>query len=124
MSPIRFLSIAAVIATLCAGPAQAHPRLIGANPAANATVPAPRAIQLRFSERLVAQFSGADVVKLGSSGRPAVRINTTRPAMGADGRSFTIVPRTALQPGIYKLSWRAVSTDTHRLQGAYAFRVR
>ena len=124
MSPIRFTVMVAAMSGLIAGVAEAHPRLLGTNPAANATVPAPRSIQLRFSERLVGQFSGADVVKLGPGGRPALKIATMRAKLGADGRSFTIVPRSPLLPGTYQLAWHAVSTDTHRVQGNYLFRVR
>ena len=42
MSPIRFTVMVADLSGLIAGVAEAHPRLLGTNPAANATVPAPR----------------------------------------------------------------------------------
>jgi methionine-rich copper-binding protein CopC len=124
MSPIRFAMMVAAMSGLIACVAEAHPRLLGTNPAANATVPAPRSIQLRFSERLIGQFSGADVVKLAPGGRPASKIDTTRAKLSADGRSFTIVPSSQLLSGTYQLAWHAVSTDTHRVQGIYLFRVR
>lgn len=124
MSQIRStMLLAGMIGALVAVPAMSHPRLVAANPAANATIAAPRALQLRFSETLVARFSGANLAVLGPN-RAVSNVFGLTSRVESDGKTLTIVPRAPLRPGIYRLAWHAVSTDTHRLQGAYAFRVR
>lgn len=123
MSPIRFtIAVAGLAGALGATPALSHPRLVSANPAPNATIAAPRALQLRFSERLVGRFSGASLALLGPNSSTSVGGLASR--LEADGKTLTIIPRAPLRAGIYRLNWHAVSTDTHRVQGAYAFRVR
>jgi methionine-rich copper-binding protein CopC len=34
------------------------------------------------------------------------------------------VPLKALRPGTYRVSWHAVSIDTHRTEGAFTFTVK
>ncbi|MGQ2973996.1 MAG: copper resistance protein CopC, partial [Brevundimonas mediterranea] len=61
----RFLvpvAISALLAVAAPQVAVAHSRLVSSNPAANATVAAPRAIVLTFSERSVPAFSGLELV--------------------------------------------------------------
>lgn len=122
MSPIRFaIAVAGLAGAFGATPALSHPRLVSANPAPNATIAAPRALQLRFSERLVGRFSGASLALLGPN---STSVGGLTSRLEADGKTLTIIPRSPLRAGIYRVNWHAVSTDTHRVQGAYAFRVR
>lgn len=124
MTAVRFIAVSAAAVALFAGSAGlAHPRLVAANPSPNATVAAPRALQLRFSERLVGRFSSAELAALGANGG-ASRIGGVTARLGADGKTLAIVPAGPLRPGSYRLTWRVVSADTHRAQGAYAFRVK
>ena len=119
MSRIRFsLLVAGMAGALAASPALSHPKLVAANPLPNATVAAPRTLQLRFNEKLIARFSAADIIAGGGA-----KVGLTS-ALGSDGKTLAIMPRAPLRPGVYKLTWHVVSADTHRVQGAYAFRVR
>ena len=104
---------------LAASPALSHPKLVAANPSPNATVATPRVLQLRFSEKLIARFSAADIVTAGGA-----KVGGLTSRIGSDGKTLAIVPRAPLRSGVYKLTWHVVSIDTHRVQGAYAFRVR
>jgi hypothetical protein len=45
-------------------------------------------------------------------------------ALAGDGMGLILTPPAPLAPGVYRVNWRAVSIDTHRLDGSYAFRVR
>jgi methionine-rich copper-binding protein CopC len=101
--------------TLGAGRAQAHADLVKASPSASATVSAAQEVMLSFTDRLERAFailtvtdaSGIEV----SQGKPQVSGNTMR------------VGLKPLSAGIYKVNWRAISTDTHRSEGSYTFRV-
>ncbi len=104
-----------------ASQAQAHAHLISANPAPNATVAAGvKAIALHFSEAPMTRFSGVDLMAAGGAKVAAM------PASVApkDRKTLTIALKTPLAPGAYKVNWRAVTADTHRVQGSYSFKVR
>jgi len=117
------LAIAALIAAL---PASAHPRLLAATPAAN-TAAAPTArVQLVFSERLVPQFSGAEVVM---TGMPGMKMHgpTRLPGkagLAEDGKTLVVTFAKPLPKGSYRVDWHVVSADTHRVQGNYSFEIR
>lgn len=52
-----------------------------------------------------------------------MKINTS--VSGAnDGKTITITPTQALQPGDYRVEWRAVSWDTHPITGNLSFKVK
>jgi len=108
---------ATAITLLAATSVAAHTRLVASNPAANAAVAAPTRIVLTFSERLEPRFSGFSLSRGGG------RVPTT-PAVGRDRRTLVGSPSRPLQPGVYRVAWRAVSIDGHRVQGAYGFTVR
>ena len=122
---MRFAPVLAVAALIAPLPAFAHPKLITATPAPNSgTAPTAR-LQLAFSERLVAQFSGADVVmtempgmKMHGPMKMAVKAN-----LAEDGKTLVLTLQKPLAKGNYRVDWRVVSTDTHRVQGNYSFKV-
>ncbi|HEX5380280.1 MAG TPA: copper homeostasis periplasmic binding protein CopC [Phenylobacterium sp.] len=107
----------AAVTLLAATQAQAHAKLLGANPPVNSTVAAPRQIVLKFSERLQPRFSGFDVSKGGA------RV-PMKASIGKDRLSMVGTPASPLAPGAYRIAWHAVTADTHRMQGAYTFVVR
>ena len=75
---MRSLALPAALTLLSlASAAQAHPKLVVASPAPNATVAKPARVALQFSERLMPKFSGADLMMTGHGG-------TTHPPMKAD----------------------------------------
>ena len=64
-------------------------------------------IEAVFSNLTVEDASGSLV----SQGKAQVSDNTMR---------ISLKP---LNAGLYKVNWRAVSTDTHRIEGSFTFRV-
>lgn len=126
MIPIRTPFIAAgLAAALFAGTAaEAHPRLVSSTPSANATVAKPAKIELRFNEALVAKFSGVDVAMTDMPGMKMAPMKvTTDTSVGADGKTLVVAPKAPLHTGTYKVDWHAVTTDTHRVNGSFSFKV-
>jgi len=123
---MRFGLVAATAALFAAAPAIAHPKLISATPAPNAVVASPAKLQLTFSEGLVAKFSGVDLVM---TDMPGMKMSspmkmTVATALAPDGKTLVVTLAKPLPRGAYKLDWHVVSTDTHRVQGSYAFKVK
>ena len=108
-----------------AGAARAHPKLFLATPAPNATVAKPARVELRFSERLMPKFSGADLVMTGIKGmaHPPMKV-AAMATVAADGRTLVVTPKSPLGSGTYNVAWRVVSADTHRITGVHAFAVK
>ena len=124
MSQFRITAIALAAGIAMAVPAQAHPRLIGASPSPNSVVAAPKLVELRFNEQLVGRFTSADILRTGAAGQAPLKLPGTRAGLKADGKTLTVIPGRPLATGSYRLLWRAVSVDTHRVSGSFDFRVR
>lgn len=123
--PFRSLVVALGIASV-AGLAGAHPALVSSTPTDKAEVAAPATIELHFSETLMKQFSAASLTMTGMPGMAdhgpmnvAVGV-----AAGADGKTMVITPSQPLAAGSYRVDWRAVSSDTHRVTGRFVFEVK
>lgn len=100
-------------------PASAHAQLRSATPAAGSTVTSPPAeVLVNFSEPLEAAFSTVIV-------RDAVgkRVDEIDARVDSKDRKAMRVSLPPLTKGIYIVEWRALTTDTHRTQGAFIFRV-
>jgi methionine-rich copper-binding protein CopC len=127
MNKFRPLMITPICAALVfAGTAQAHTKLVASTPAANATVVKPTKITLTFSEKIVPAFSGAELVMTAMPGMAThdpMKMGFTS-AMGADGKTMTLLMKRALTAGMYKLSWHAGGADTHRMTGDFSFTVK
>lgn len=123
--PIGF---AAVLATaVMASPALAHPKLASASPPVNSTGASPKHIVLNFDEKLIAKFSGADLVMTDMPGmkmNAPMKMSATSMVYGADGKSLMVMPAKPLPAGTYKVAYRVVAGDSHRITGGYAFRVK
>lgn len=127
MNRIRSLFVTSCLAAaLVTGTAaQAHPKLVSSIPAANATAERPTRIELRFNEALVGQFSGIDLVMTDMPGMKMAPMKiAVDTSVGADGKTLVAVPKRALHTGTYKLDWHAVTTDTHRVNGSFTFKVK
>lgn len=99
----------------------AHPALLSSSPADKSQGPAPAKIELKFSETLTTQFSGANLIMTGMPGMPnhgAMKINAS------DGKTMVITPASPLAAGDYRVEWRAVSSDTHPVKGSFTFQVK
>jgi methionine-rich copper-binding protein CopC len=101
-----------------ASAALAHAQLQKAVPAVGGTVTAsPKEIRLKFSEGLEPRFSG---IALTTQAGEAVTIG--KPAVDpADNSTFVAPISQPLKPGIYTVTWHAVSVDTHKTQGSFNF---
>lgn len=98
-----------------AAPALAHAHLHMSDPAANATVAAPKVLHLMFSEKLEAKFS---TVEVAAAGKPvAVTVK-------ASGETLEATPKSALKAGAYTVTWKVLSVDGHKSQGSYSFTVK
>jgi copper resistance protein C len=120
---LQFSSLSAIAATAClgvAGAAFAHAKLVAAAPAVGGQVKtSPSEIRITFSEGVIAKFSGATVTDKAGHAAPVGEASVAK-----DDRKQLVVPLKApLAPGVYTVTWRAVSADTHRVQGHYSFTV-
>ncbi len=113
------LLLVLVFTLLGSGIAFAHAKLVGEDPAAQSTVASPGKIQLHFSEDLAKNFSS---FKLTDSNGTAVALSGSD---AADAKSLAAVPKGALAPGTYTVSWTAVASDDgHKSSGSFVFTVR
>lgn len=118
-----------IIATLAAGaalvgasPAFAHARLIKSDPAANASVAAPKAISLTFDDELTPAFSKAELV-MDMKGMP-MKV-PVKVVFSKDGKTMVATPQARIAPGSYHIDWTAAAAeDGHKMTGKVAFKVR
>jgi methionine-rich copper-binding protein CopC len=116
MNTLALGAIAVSAALALAGAAEAHAHLVTASPAAGAKGPAPSQIKLTFSEGLVGKFSKLALTDAAGHKAPL------GPA-AVDGKQMSAAVSGKLAPGAYKVSWTAVSADTHRTSGGFSFTV-
>lgn len=125
MRRLPLIALAAFTFLASATPAAAHPKLVTATPAANATVAKPTQIVLTFSEALVAPLSG---IELTMTGMPGMADHAPMPIRGfttkVEGKTLTAKLPRALPTGSYQLKWHVVAADQHRLENTYSFTVR
>ena len=120
-SRMKVTALAAIAAPvmLFASGAQAHAHLVKASPAENAAVAAPAALDLQFSEKLEAKFSGLTLMKADGADVPV-----TSQVPAKDAKVIHAVPKGALAPGAYMVMWHVVSADGHKMKGQYNFTVK
>jgi methionine-rich copper-binding protein CopC len=99
--------------------ANAHAQLVRAEPAAGGNVgKAPSEVTLHFNERLEGALSS--VVVRDAAGK---QVDKGNGVVDKKDRKIIRVSLPDLEPGVYKVEWRAVSTDTHRVTGDFTFKV-
>lgn len=110
------------ISLLLAGsPADAHAKLVESMPAANSvTATSPREIRLTFNERIAVSLSGIDLMTAEGNG---VSVGEAF-ADPDDAMGFIVRIDAPLPPGTYRVRWRTVSADMHKLKGDFAFEIR
>lgn len=128
---MKFNPTAAIIATLATlltpAAAFAHPKLVAAIPAANATVARTNTVRLTFSEGLMPKLSTATLVMTGMPGtanHPEMKMTGVTSAVAADGKSIVLTSANPLPAGSYRADWVIVGADTHRITGKHSFSVR
>lgn len=115
----RLVICALLAATLPAIQAGAHAFLDHAVPAVGSTVAAaPKQVQLFFTQDLEPAFTGATLAN--ASGQP---IATGPAVFDPQNKTEMVLNLPALAPGHYKVSWHALSVDTHRTEGSFSFDV-
>jgi len=84
-------------------------------PAGSTMLTAPQEVSLLFTENIEPAFSSIEVTN--SSGE---RVDQGRAE--TSGNTLRIGLK-ALSPGSYHVHWRAISTDTHKVEGNFTFSV-
>jgi methionine-rich copper-binding protein CopC len=120
MNHRSIINIAAALAfVVAASAAFAHAQLEKATPAVGGAVTSPAEIRLKFSEGVEPHFSG---IALTAEGGAAVPLG--KPSVDPGDNSVLIVKvGKTLPPGVYTVTWHAVSVDTHHTQGDFQFTV-
>ena len=79
---------------------------------------APKALTLRYTEDLEVPF--CTVIVTNKTGQ---QVNMGKPQPVPGHPDELSVPVNITMPGKYKVSWHALSVDTHKTQGDYSFTV-
>jgi copper resistance protein C len=111
-------SVAAVPMRVVPHGATMHTRLLRSDPAADATVPAPAAVRLWFSERVELSLTGLTLT--GPTGT-ARTVRATRADM--PDAPVVVAVAESLRPGAYTVAWRTASRDGHPVKGRFRFTV-
>lgn len=111
------LGFAASFLLAATGSAGAHAFLEHSNPGAGAMLAAaPKILTLDFTEGLEPSFSNATVSDA------AGHLVISAPADVVGTRMSLTLPD--LKPGKYRVTWHAVSVDTHKTEGSFGFTVK
>ncbi|MBM4245074.1 MAG: copper resistance protein CopC [Deltaproteobacteria bacterium] len=127
---LRPIAAAVVALALCLVPAtrlpaDAHARLVRAQPAKGSTTPAPSVIALWFDELLDDEFNDVAVYRARPDGSPADDANlaTGKPRVDPADRTHLTTPLGALVPGAYVAQYKVLSRDGHSARGRVLFHV-
>lgn len=119
MRATSILPLATAVSLVSASaPASAHPSLLRSEPAAGAKVNAPSVVSLWFSEKIEPVFSKVEIIDASGAhfedGKATV----------APGEGKRLDARLKPLPaGQYRVRWRAIAADTHKVGGSFAFQV-
>lgn len=99
--------------------ASAHTHLENSEPADKAALSAPpKTVQLRFSEKVAAEWS--KIVVTDAAGK---RVDKEKVSEDAADPKHIQVELDTLAPGSYKVDWNVISSDGHRVKGHFSFTV-
>jgi copper transport protein len=111
--------VAGIVLILTATAASAHAVLESTNPSPNTNVAtSPKAVTLTFSEHVDVR---SDAIRLFDSSLSAIDIGSTKHVAGKGDEVTASLPK--LKKGLYTVAWRAISADSHPVQGAFTFGV-
>jgi methionine-rich copper-binding protein CopC len=114
-----FVIAACAVLVLSGATAFAHPRVVSATPAVGGTVKtAPSEVTIRFNEKLEPAFSSVTIRD--STGK---QVDKGNPQVDKADHRIIRVSLPPLAPGAYKVEWRAVAADTHKVEGDFTFRI-
>jgi methionine-rich copper-binding protein CopC len=110
-------AVGAAMTLSAATAAFAHAHLVRATPTVGGTVhEAPAEVLLRFNEKLESAFSS--VVVRDSAGK---QVDKADAQVDKTDRLQMRVSLPPLTPGTYKVEWRVMSSDTHKVNGTFTF---
>jgi methionine-rich copper-binding protein CopC len=116
---VRRVALAALLLAALAGSALAHAQLQRAAPPVGSTVRnAPAHVELWFSERLEPSLSRIEV-----RDEAGQRVDQNDARAAPDDARHLLVGLAPVGPGRYRVTWRAVSVDTHVTQGDFSFTI-
>lgn len=108
---------AGLVLAVLALPAGAHAFLHHADPRVGSTVAhSPAQVTLQFTEKLEPAFSTLKV--LDAAGKEVDAHD-----LKVEGVSMRVTIPSPLDPGKYRVQWRALSVDTHVTDGEFTFEV-
>ncbi len=122
MTAKRIIAVAAIVAGLVvatAGPAFAHAVLISTDPAASTTLTkSPKTVTLRFGENVEASLGAIRLFN-----QRAQRVDVGAPFHPNGRGSEVSATLPSLGSGLYVVTWRVISADSHPVHGAFTFQV-
>ena len=95
----------------------AHAHLVRSTPAGTVKT-APSEVTLKFNERLEPSFSSAIIRD--AAGK---QVDKADAHVDKSDRTVVRVSLPPLEPGVYTVEWRAMSSDTHKVNGTFTFKV-
>jgi len=101
------------------GVASAHALLLDSTPKADTAVSAPPRLVLRFNSRIEARLSSVML----SGGPRQTRIPLRKNEAGLDQPDALVYRLPPLEPGHYRVEWKALSVDGHFTDGILRFDV-
>jgi methionine-rich copper-binding protein CopC len=114
--------VTAASATLClftVAAAFAHAHLVRATPAEGGTVKdTPAEVVLKFNERLEPAFSAAVI-----RDRAGKQVDKADAHVDKSDRTVVRVSLPPLDAGVYTVEWRVMSSDSHKVNGNFTFKV-
>ena len=111
--------VSATLSLCGAVAAYAHAHLVRAAPTEGGTVKsAPNEVTLKFNERLEPSFSSAIIRD--AAGK---QVDKADAHVDKSDRTVVRVSLPPLEPGVYTVEWKAMSSDTHKVNGTYTFKV-
>jgi methionine-rich copper-binding protein CopC len=117
--PVIAATASVVLSLFAATAALAHAHLVRATPAEGGAVKdAPAEVTLKFNERLEPAFSSA--VIRDSAGN---QVDKADAHVDKTDRTVVRVSLPPLDPGIYTVEWRVMSSDSHKVNGNFTFKV-
>jgi copper resistance protein C len=113
-----FKSALVVLALAGTTPAFAHSVLVRSSPSDKAVLTqAPSEIRLTFNERIEPRFSTIELSVDGS------KVKAERPDVEKNNPYDLVLRPPPLKPGRYLVKWRAISADSHKIEGTFGFQV-
>jgi methionine-rich copper-binding protein CopC len=116
---VQGLALAAAVSLVAVSQgAWAHAHAVSSEPAARATVDAPKSVRVTFDSALEGAFSKLTVID--AKGKA---VTQAKAELDAARKTLTLA-LPALAAGDYQVTWVAVASDGHRTQGNFKFTVK